>query len=302
MANERQSNDEEFIVKAVDQWRKRREIAAVQGYQLHTLNSSENWMTRGVRAEYSGNYVVERTCQEMLGTMKMIAGSVFMIRADVLRRHGWSESLTEDWELTLRLYLDGYKVLYTPMIQAPGEIPSTLERLIRQRQRWAESHTYNVKVFFWRILDSPKINAREKLEFLYYAPYYLQSIFLIVGTACWLITELTISPIPGWNATIGWILVLANFLSLPLMSLTGLYLEGTLRKDWKGLFSLVLITFLLSPFQAYSATKGLIEKKEGQWIRTYKTGKITGVVTVHEFKRILRKIIPKGYKAKKTIL
>ena len=68
---------------------RRREIAAVQGYQLHTLNISENWITRGVRAEYSGNYVVERTFQEVFGTMKMIAGSVFMLKADVLRKHDY---------------------------------------------------------------------------------------------------------------------------------------------------------------------------------------------------------------------
>lgn len=53
--NNQPSNDEELVVAAVNQWRKRREIAAVQGYQLHTLNSSENWITRGIRAEYSGN-------------------------------------------------------------------------------------------------------------------------------------------------------------------------------------------------------------------------------------------------------
>ena len=223
-----------------------------------------------------------------------------MIKADVLRRNGWSESLTEDWELTLRLYLEGYKVLYTPMIQAPGEIPSTLQRLIRQRQRWAESHTFNARKYFWRILKSPRISAREKLEFLYYTPYYLQSIFLIIGTIFWLLSEVTCSLLPGWESTAGWALALANLLSLPLMSLTGLYLEGTLGRDWKGLFSLILITFLMSPFQAYSAIKGLIEEREGKWVRTYKTGKITESTAVHELRRLLRRVLVRGHEASKA--
>jgi len=35
-------------------------VAAVQGYQLHYLNRNENWITKGVRAEFSGSYMVER--------------------------------------------------------------------------------------------------------------------------------------------------------------------------------------------------------------------------------------------------
>src|SRR3989344_4957027 len=40
-------------------------IAAVQGYQWHVLNKSENWVTRGVRTEYAGSYVVERAGEEI---------------------------------------------------------------------------------------------------------------------------------------------------------------------------------------------------------------------------------------------
>ena len=290
--NNHKSESEKDIVEAVDGWRKRMEVAGVQGYQLHTLNISENWITRGVRTEYSGNYVVERTFQELFGTMKMIAGSVFMMRADVLNRLGWSESLTEDWELTLRLYLEGYKVMYTPLIQAPGEIPSTFERLVKQRQRWSESHTYNVKRFFWRILKSPKLNAREKLEFIYYAPYYLQSFFLLVGTFCWVFAEVTHTYVIGWAPLVGWILLLANFLSLPLMSLTGLFLEDRVREDYKGIFYQVLLTYFLAPFQAYSAIKGLFEKREGAWIRTYKTGKITEAITIFKLRQMVRDVLP----------
>ncbi|MDP2650577.1 MAG: transposase, partial [bacterium] len=49
-------------------------IAAVQGYQWHVLNKSENWITRGVRSEYAGSYVIERSGAEALGGLKQIAG------------------------------------------------------------------------------------------------------------------------------------------------------------------------------------------------------------------------------------
>jgi len=250
-------------------------FVAVQGYQLHFLNRSENWLTEGVRAEFSGSYMIERTCEELLGSMKMIAGSVYMIRADTLRKYGWTESLTEDWELTCRLYRDGNRVIFTPTIQAAAECPSTIKRLVRQRQRWAEGHTYNAKRYFWSILRSPNLTLREKLEFVYFAPYYLQSVFFIIGTLLWLISEFLHEYPPFWNQTLGWTLLLSNLMALPLMNLAGLLTEGTAKKDFSGVFSAIVLSYLLSIFQAYSALKGLLERREGTWIRTYKTGIIT---------------------------
>jgi len=250
-------------------------VAAIQGYQWHYLNKSENWLTLGIRAEYSGNYVIERTCEEIFGGMKMIAGSVYMIRADLLKKYGWSTSLTEDWELTCRLYGDGYRVQYTPQIQVPAECPSRVTRLIRQRQRWAEGHTFNAKKYFWKILKSSDLTLREKLEFVYFAPYYLQSVFFMIGTTFWMLSESMHAYLPFWTATFGWSLLLTNLIALPLMSLAGLYAEESARKDLPGVFSTIVMSYILAPFQAYSALKGLLEKEEGLWIRTFKTGKIT---------------------------
>jgi len=250
-------------------------VAAVQGYQLHHLNKSENWVTRGVRAEFSGSYMVERVAAERYGGMKMISGSVFMLRADALRRLGWGTSITEDWELTLRLYLEGYRVVYTPLIQAPAEIPTTIRALAKQRMRWAEGHTYAVKRYFRKVLGSAKLTTREKLEFLYFSPYYLQPLFLLVGTICWLVAEASHRYPAFWSPAFGWSLTLSNFFAVPLMGLAGIFLEGDLRADCSGVLSFVALSYIIAPFQAYAALKGLLEPEEGTWVRTLKTGSIT---------------------------
>jgi len=64
-------------------------------------------------------------------------------------------------------------------------------------------------------------------------------------------------------------------MAIPAMAVVGLFLEGTLRRDFNGIFSILTLTYILAPFQAYASIKGLLEKKEGRWIRTFKTGKIT---------------------------
>ncbi|MGH2619575.1 MAG: glycosyltransferase, partial [Anaerolineales bacterium] len=231
--------------------------------------------------------------------MKMISGSVFMVRADVMRQHGWGTSITEDWELTLRLYLSGYKVLYTPFIQAPSECVATFKQLARQRMRWAEGHTFNVKKYFTQILSSPNLSFPEKLEFVYFAPYYLQSIFFILGTTAWLLSEVVFRyRLPMLPATLGWTLVFTNSLSLVLMNLTGLFMERGVRRNWSGLFSFILLTFMLVPYQAYAALKGLIEPHEGGWHRTQKTGVITDIVDKLGLGKRMRRLLPKQKKSK----
>jgi len=246
-----------------------------------------------VSCEFSGNYMVDRTFQEVTGTLKMVAGSVYMIRTDLLRRFGWSSSITEDWELTLRLYEEGYKVLYTPLIQAPAECPSTLGKLIRQRMRWAEGHTYNVKKHFTSVLRSPNLSVKEKLEFLYFAPYYLQSVFLILGTFMWLTSDILLgAKLPFWTAELGWGLVLTNLFALPLMSLAGLFLEKRARKDLGGIVSQVVLIYALSPYQAYSSLKGLVEPAEGSWVRTFKSGRLAGFPGRLEPRKVIKKVLP----------
>jgi len=199
-----------------------------------------------------------------------------MIRSDVLRQLGWGASITEDWDLTIRIYLSGYKILYTPFIQAPSEIIATFRQLARQRMRWAEGHTFNAKKYLIDILTSPNLETIEKLDWIYYAPYYFQSVFFILGTGMWLISQFVLPyRMPVLPASIGWALVFTNALSLVLMNLTGPFMERGVRRNWRGLPSFIVLTYLLVPYHAYAALKGLIEPHEGGWHRTQKTGVIT---------------------------
>jgi hypothetical protein len=243
------------------------------------LNRAQNWLTEAVRAEYAGSYMIERPFQQALGAMKMVAGTAYMIRADVLRHIGWGTSITEDWELTLHLYTLGYKVAYTPFAEAPAECVSSLSRLAAQRMRWAEGHSFNVKKWFVPIFTSPEVSLVEKVEFAFYVTYYLQALLLLIGTVAWVIAELGLhAHIPGWTAVLGWSLLIANLLSLPLMNVAGLFLEEASARDFRGALAAIATAYLLVPYQAWAALKGLLEPREGGWVRTPKTGRLTGAI------------------------
>ena len=59
------------------------------------------------------------------------------------------------------------------------------------------------------------------------------------------------------------------------MGIAGIFLEGDLREDFSGVFGFVALSYIVAPYQAYAALKGLLEGEEGAWIRTLKTGKVT---------------------------
>jgi cellulose synthase/poly-beta-1,6-N-acetylglucosamine synthase-like glycosyltransferase/transposase len=264
LPNQRQAA--EFIGKTI----------AIQGYQWHVLNKSENWITRAVRAEFAGSYIIERSGGQLFGLLKQIAGSVYSINATVLKEVGWGTSITEDFQLTLKLYERGYKVGYTPYIQAPSECVSTLKRLIRQRQRWAEGHSFNIKKHLNNLLTSENMTLKEKWEAIYLTPYYLQALFFVTGTLCWIIAESILNvKLPFWTAALGWSLVLTNLFSLPLMNTIGLFMEEGEERDYLGIFSFVTLCYILAPFIGFAALKGFIEKEEGPWFRTPKSGHIT---------------------------
>jgi len=258
-------------------WERRARIAAVQSYQWHVLNKDEGFITSGVRAEYAGSYMVERVLEELTGALRMIAGTAYVIDAKVLKELGWGTSITEDWELTLRLYERGYKVGYTPYAEVPAECVSSFGKLVRQRMRWAEGHTHQVRRHFWPILRSPHVSLTEKAEFLYFAPYYLQSIPMIVGTVAWVLSDFVLhTHLPSWTAVMGWSLVGTNLVALPLMNVGGLLLEQAPARDLRGVLNAWLVGTLLTPYQGWAALKGLLEKNEGPWFRTPKTGRTTG--------------------------
>src|SRR5438034_712511 len=265
--------------------KRREEVAAVQSYQWHVLNKSESWLTEAVRAEYAGSYMVERPFQDAVGSLKMVAGTAYMIRADILRQVGWGTSLTEDWELTLKLYARGYKVAYTPWAETPAECVATFSRLARQRMRWAEGHTHNVRKWFWPIMVSPYVSPIEKLEFAFDATYYLQAARFVLGSVSWLISDVVFrTHVPGWTAVLGWSLLFSNTFALPLMNLGGLILEEAPGRDLQGVLGALVLSFALVPFQGWAALKGLIRKEEGPWFRTPKTGRITD--EVHHLRRL----------------
>jgi 1,2-diacylglycerol 3-beta-glucosyltransferase len=71
-----------------------------------------------------------------LGWSAKNMGDSICFRADILRRLGWGDGLTEDYQLRLKLLLAGIKISYEPLAKGYGEAPCTWAQARAQRARW----------------------------------------------------------------------------------------------------------------------------------------------------------------------
>ena len=249
------------------------ETAVVQGYQRHDLNADENWITKGVRVWHSMYNMVELNGKQRLGLFSPVSGSVYMVRADVLKKLRFKEVTDEDWNLTMRLYENNYKIYYDPTLAASGECPNTLRRFFRQNARWAEGHTRTFRNHFLKIWKCRFLGLREKVDFVFTGYCFLHSVMVVVLMAAWLITLMfptVYLPLPIVQT--GMLLLLASTPAAISASLVALSLEGA-RKDFKKIGYAWLLNFVVTPVIAFAALKGLLTRK-GHFHRTYKTGKV----------------------------
>lgn len=263
------------------------QIAAVQGYQLHDLNAEENWITKGIRIMYSANNMVEMNAKNKLGLLLPLTGSVYMIRTDILKKLKFNASLTEDWDLTLRLYEAGYKIVYDSSLMASGECSNTIIKFLGQVNRWAEGHTRDFRKYFWRILRSKLLSYREKSEFLFQGFFYLNSILVMALTIGGFLVLPSITYSLSLSSTLLSLLFTAiNVSSLVFAITLALKHEGMIKDSSKIHYALIL-GYLATPITAYASLKGLLTG-HGYFHRTYKTGKITKIPILRKLRELFK--------------
>jgi len=71
-----------------------------------------------------------------LGGSSSLYGNGMAFRERIARSYPWSDDLTEDLDLGLRLLLDGHRVGFTPDAIVAAEMPASREGAVSQHERW----------------------------------------------------------------------------------------------------------------------------------------------------------------------
>lgn len=129
------------------------EVAVIQGRWAH-LNADESWVTRAQAAMLDNHFRVEQAGRLALGAFGAFNGSGGLIRVAALTEvGGWSSaSLTEDFDLSLRLQLAGWRVRYAGSLALPAELPSSPSALRIQQHRWMRGVAQNTRGFLPSVL------------------------------------------------------------------------------------------------------------------------------------------------------
>ncbi|MBM3296904.1 MAG: glycosyltransferase family 2 protein [Candidatus Aminicenantes bacterium] len=243
-------------------------LASVCG-KFRAYNKRATWLTRFINIESIAFQWIVQAGRWLLFRIAVIPGTNFVIRASALREAGgWDErALTEDSELTFRLYDLGYRVAFLPEAVTWEQEPETLRVWFGQRTRWARGY-YRLIAERSRLLlrRKPGRMAFELFNLLWLYYFFVAAVLLsdVLFVLC--LTGLARIRVLGPYAEL-WALA---FILFSLEVLLALAYE---RED--ALSSLVLIpaaylfyTKLWVLVVVHSLYQEIVLKKKGTWVKT----------------------------------
>ncbi len=148
-------------------------LGAVIG-KFRTLNKSKNILTRFINVETLGFQWILQAGRFRAFKVAILPGTNLIIRKDVLMEcNGWDEAaITEDTELSVRIYQKGWKIKFVPLAVTWEQEPEKWRTWVNQRTRWVRGNNYVVKKFLGQALKLK--NKFLFMEFVYlFILYYL---------------------------------------------------------------------------------------------------------------------------------
>lgn len=173
------------------------EIGAVMG-RVIPVNTRVSLLTQLLDLERSGGYQVDQQARYNLGLLPQYGGTVGGFRKEVVTDSGSfnTQILAEDTELTYRLALKGWKVLYANRVECYEEVPESWPVRARQLRRWSRGHNSVMFKYFFSIYKSSYFTSWQKFDatlllFVYIIPV-IQLLGLCVSIVLFLIGEMQI--------------------------------------------------------------------------------------------------------------
>jgi cellulose synthase/poly-beta-1,6-N-acetylglucosamine synthase-like glycosyltransferase len=188
------------------------ELAAAVG-MYRAWNRRRALLTRFINIEGIGFQWILQAGRWLMMRLTMLPGTNYVIHKAIIEKlGGWDEqALTEDSELTVRLYRAGYRVQFVPTSVSWEQEPESFRNWFRQRRRWVRGFNYvMVKHASGLLRARPRLVAFEILSshLLYYFFFLAVVISDILFLLC--LSHLIVINVPGPYSLV-WILAYATF-------------------------------------------------------------------------------------------
>ncbi len=156
-----------------------KDYGAVIG-KFRTVNKKRNLLTRFINIETLSFQSMLQAGRWQMHNIATLPGTNFVMwRWLIDELNGWDEqALTEDSELSIRIYELGYKIKYCPYAITYEQEPETWKVWIKQRVRWVRGNNYVIAKFFKEIPHFK--NKGLALDLLYTLALYYIFFFAII--------------------------------------------------------------------------------------------------------------------------
>jgi cellulose synthase/poly-beta-1,6-N-acetylglucosamine synthase-like glycosyltransferase len=245
-----------------------KELGAVLG-KFRTVNKNENLLTKFINIETLSFQSMLQAGRWQIHNIATLPGTNFIMWTSLIRKlNGWDEeALTEDSELSIRIYQEGYKIKYIPYSVTYEQEPQEWKVWIKQRLRWVRGNHYVISKFFKQIPQFK--NKRLAFDLLYnLALYYIFFFAILISDFLFIISAMSLvsMSLPG-PYTIVWVMAFVLFIFEIIVSIS-YDEEDSFGKIWL----IVLMYFSYCQLWIYLVIKSFyieyIKKEKHVWDKT----------------------------------
>jgi cellulose synthase/poly-beta-1,6-N-acetylglucosamine synthase-like glycosyltransferase len=197
------------------------ELGAALG-KFRTVNKEASLLTRFINIETLSFQSILQAGRWQMHNIATLPGTNFVMWASIIKElGGWDEeALTEDSELSIRIYQMGYKIKFVPYAVTYEQEPQEWGVWVRQRMRWVRGNNYVIGKFFRQI---PKFRSKRlAFDLLYTLSLYYVFFFAIVislGLFVLSATNLVSIALPG-PYTFVWVMAFILFIAEIVLALS----------------------------------------------------------------------------------
>jgi cellulose synthase/poly-beta-1,6-N-acetylglucosamine synthase-like glycosyltransferase len=238
------------------------------------LNGDSSYLTKAQAIALDGHFVIEQQVRNKAGFFINFNGTAGIWRAAcILDAGNWqADTLTEDFDLSYRAQLKGWKFMFLNDVTSPAELPADINALKTQQFRWtkgAVETAMKLLPMVWKAKISPKV----KLECFIHLTSNIVFPFII------LVALLNIPIVMIKNTTTGYdnVYSLMSIFVLASISTFLFYMYGqkAIHLDWRKRILLFPVFLAGSMGLAVNNTKAVLEAllgKKSEFTRTPKDG------------------------------
>jgi len=244
------------------------DLGAVLG-KFRTDNRDRNLLTRFINVETLSFQSIVQAGRWKLFRVSTLPGTNFVIRRPLLDAlGGWDESaITEDSELSIRVYMEGYRIKVIPYAVTHEQEPETWKVWFRQRTRWVRGNNYVAGKFVRQI---PRFKRKAlAVEVLYLLSlYYVFFVAIVASDLLFLASVFRVIaiPLPGPYTAV-WVLAFLLFIMEILLALS------YDREDSFGKIGLVVLAYftycqLWIVVVARALWLDVVKRERQTWVKT----------------------------------